>query len=458
MVTQGTRSWPAAILIAAQACVVACVSSGLEKRLDAARREVGPLSAPPPLPSTETPGLDPAKPVSWANITELVLARNPRLESMRAAWRAMLERMPQVVASPDPSLELGIAPLALPTGRALRIAWRQPRAWAATLDARGEVVLAEAEGLAKDREAMARMLVAAANEALVELGTASALRARYHEHHQLMDTLRRGVLAMVAAGRGMPEDAVMAEAEVLMADRELIDVTRMERIALARVNALLHRPATAALGAVTLPATLPPTPPPLSELVAEARRARPELAAQAARIRAREAELGVADTMGRPMFGVGAELSTMGDDWMMWPMLMVMIELPLATGKRDAMRDEARAMIAMQRYEAEAVGSDIEAEVAMRRAELEAALQALEQTRTALLPTLERRIQLVQASYAANRQDFGEVVRAANALLTARLELVVYEREAHLSAIGLEVALGRLVGLPASPNPAEVTP
>lgn len=447
---QGPRTWRSAILMAA--LTPACVSSGLEQRLDTARRDAGLPPELAPAPSLEVPGLAPDAPVSWATITRAVLAKNPRLESMRAAWRAMLERMPQVTASPDPSLELGIAPLALPTGRGQRIAWRQPLAWAATLDARGEVVLAEAEALASDRAAMARMLVAAAHEALVELGTAARLRALYHEHHQLMDTVRRGVLAMVAAGRGMPEDAVMAEAEVLMADRMLIDLARMEDVARARLNALLHRPAGAVLGAVTLPATLPPRPPPLADLVAEARRGRPELASQAGRIRAREAERDVADTMGRPMFGIGAELSTMGDDWMMWPMLMVMIELPLATGRRDAMRDEARAMIAMQRHEAEAIAIDIEAEVAMRRAELEAALAAHAKTEDALIPTLERRLQLVQASYAAARQDFDQVMRAANALLTARLERVAYARDAHLAAVGLEVALGRLVG---SSNPSE---
>lgn len=455
MKVQEIRTWHGAIFMVALS--PACVSGSLERRLEEARQDAGPLPEAPPAPSVDVPGLEAGASVSWSTLTRAVLDRNPRLESMRAAWRAMLERTPQVVASPDPSLELGLAPLALPTGRGQRIAWRQPLAWATTLDARGEVVLAEAEALAKDREAMARMLVAAAHESMVELGAVARLRILYHAHHQLMDTLRRGVLAMVAAGRGMPEDAVMAEAEILMAERELVDLGRMEATARARLNALLHRPPDAVLGLVTLPEALPPAPPPLSELVAEARRARPELAAEAARVRARQAELAVADTMGRPMFGIGAELSTMGDDWMMWPMLMVMIELPLATGKRDAMRDEARAMIAMQRWEAEAVAVDIEAEVATRRAELEAALAALARTTDALIPTLERRLELVQASYAAARQDFDKVMLAANALLTARLEQVAYQRDAHLAAIGLEVALGRLVGR--SPqSPEEVAP
>lgn len=455
MKVQRIGTWHGAIFVVA--LIPACVSGGIERHLEEARQDAGPLPEAPPAPSIDVPGLEAGASVSWSALTREVIARNPRLESMRAAWRAMLERTPQVVASPDPSLELGLAPLALPTGRGQRIAWRQPLAWATTLDARGEVVLAEAEALAKDREAMARMLVAAAHESMVELGAVARLRTLYHAHHQLMDTLRRGVLAMVAAGRGMPEDAVMAEAEILMAERELVDLGRMEATARARLNALLHRPPDAVLGLVALPEALPPAPPPLSELVAEARRARPELAAEAARVRAREAELAVADTMGRPMFGIGAELSTMGDDWMMWPMLMVMIELPLATGKRDAMRDEARAMIAMQRWEAEAVAVDIEAEVATRRAELEAALAALSRTTDALVPTLERRLELVQASYAAARQDFDKVMLAANALLSARLEQVAYERDAHLAAIGLEVALGRLVGR-SSQSREEVAP
>jgi outer membrane protein TolC len=444
-----TPTWRAA---AAVLVLAGCVSSGLEQRLEHARGEVPFPPDEPPAASAEVPGLADGA-VSWASVSAAVLARNPRLESMRAAWRAMLERMPQVVASPDPTLELGIAPFSRPTGRAQRVAWRQPLAWAATLDAQGKVVLAEAEALGRDREATARMLVAAAHEALVDLGAAAALADLYHQHHQLMDTLRRGVLAMVAAGRGLPEDAVRAEAEVVMADRELVALRRTEHVAHARLNALLHRPSDAPLGRVALPPRPPPAPPPLSALVAEARAKRPELAAAAARVRAREAEREVADSMGRPMFGIGVEVSTMGEEWTMWPMLMVMIELPFSSARFEAMRDEARAMTAMQRWETAALADDIEAEVGTRRAELEAALAALEQTKSALIPTLERRIELVQASYAANRRDFDQVVMAANALLEARLEGVVFEREAHLAAIALEVALGRLLGGPVEPAP-----
>jgi len=80
---QGTWTWRGAILMAA--LTPACVSSGLEHRLDAARQDAGMQPELPLAPSLEVPGLGPDVPVSWATITSAVLARNPRLESMRAA-------------------------------------------------------------------------------------------------------------------------------------------------------------------------------------------------------------------------------------------------------------------------------------------------------------------------------------------------------------------------------------
>lgn len=436
------------------ACVfglVGCASSRLDARLAAAREAIRAEPAPiarSPEDEARPPWDDP---VSWGAVTAAVLARSPRIEAMRAAWRAAIERAPQVSASPDPTLEIGIAPLSLPTGRGQRVSWRQPLAWGATLDARAEAALFEAEALGHDRRAMQRELVAMAHEALVELGAAVELRALYRAHHELVDTLRRGALARMSTGRGAPEDVVRAEAELVMVDLRLHEVDRMERVASARLNALVHRDVEAPIGRVLLPSALPPSPPELARLLDEARLGRPELQAAAARVKARLRDETAADTMGRAMFGLGAELSTMSDDAMMWPMLMVMIELPLARDKRAAMRDEARAMAAMARAEEDATRDDVASEVATRRAALVAALASHETLERTLLPLLVQRQDLVLAGYGSNRADFDAVVMAASALLDARIERLAWRREAHMAAIALERALGRLVA--ASPAP-----
>ncbi|MCC6622898.1 MAG: TolC family protein [Deltaproteobacteria bacterium] len=439
-----------AMVVGALALVAACASARVEERLGEEREAAGPLTDPVASPADVTPEPTWGDPVSWGAVTAEVLAKNPRVEAMRSAWRAMLERVPQVTASPDPTLELGIAPLSLPTGMGQRLSFRQPLAWGGQLDRRAEVVFAEADALRHDREAMQRELVAMAHEALIDLGVASELRALYLAHHELVDTLRRGALARVATGRGQPEDAVRAEGELVMIELRLHEVDRMERVARARVNALVHRAIEAPIGTVILPAALPPAPPALDDLLAEARAGRPELAAAASRVRARMADGAVADSMGWPMLGVGAELSTMSEDAMMWPMLMFMIELPLASGRRAAMRDEARAMAAMARAEAAALADEIGAEVASRRASLEAALASHDTIERTLLPLLVQRQELTLAGYAANRADFDAVVMATDALLDARLERVMWRRDAHMAAVALERALGRLVAQPAA--------
>ncbi len=384
------------------------------------------------------PSLDPKV------VTRAVLLRHPRLGEMQATARAMLAQFPVVTASPNPSVEVGIGPLSLPTGRGQRLSLRQPFSWTGRLEARGASVLAEVEAMVQDREAMAQMLVASAHEALVELAVSGRMRAIFSEHHQLMETWRRAVLARVSAGQGKPEDAVMAESEVVMADRELIRLDAMATRARAMLAVLMHESLRDKTWEAELGA-LPPRPPDLSVLISEAHAKRPELMAASARIAAREEDEKVAASMGKPMVSVGVEVSTMAEDPMMWPMLMVMVEFPWSSSRRQAMQDEARAMTEASRFSKLAKADEIESEVALRRSMLEAALDGLKITRESLRPTLVRRLELVRASFASGRGEFEDVITAQKALLEADIEGLELEREAHMAAIGLEFALGRLV-------------
>jgi outer membrane protein TolC len=192
---------------------------------------------------------------------------------------------------------------------------------------------------------------------------------------------------------------------------------------------------------VSLPEALPPPPPPLSELIAD----RAEVHAALTRAKARASQVGAVEAMNKPMLGFGVELATMSDDWMMWPMLMFMVELPLASERRDAMLDEARATALAASANAEALSLEVRREVAERRAELEQALARHQSFATLLVPTQARRLDLALASFAAGQGDFDAVMMAATARNEARLGMLEAKVAALTAATGLDLALGRLV-------------
>lgn len=431
-----------ALLVAGCAASLPEGFRALDGRSGAALAPAAEVDAPPATHDLAAADL------SLTAVTAEVLAKNQRLVAMRHTLRAMVAMVPQAAATPDPTLELGTAPLAIPTGRGQRLAFRQGFPWPGTLAAKASVALADAQAMEHDVEAMAQAMVAMAHMAYWELAAVAPTRALWHEHHTLIETLRKATLGQLQAGRARPRDVVTAEGELVMAEQMLLDVDRMDKVARARLNTAMQRLPNAPLGNIALPG-LPPAPPPLDALLAQVE-ARAEVKAARARVEARDKGVTAAERMNAPMLGWGVEVSTMGEDWMMWPMLMVMIELPLATARRDAMVDEARARVRSARAEVDALTIELMREVAERHAELEEARARYASYETLVVPTIERRLQSTTASYGTGQDDFDAVMMAATALNQARLGRLTARVDALVAATRLELALGRVFREPAA--------
>jgi len=380
--------------------------------------------------------------IDAAGAVALVLARNPQLDAMRAAWGAMQAEVKVARARPDPTLEVGISPLSLPTGRGQKVGLSWPLSWPGLVDARGRAALGEAIAGGHEVEALRVELAKMAAELVWEVGLSQALDGLWHEHHQLLETLRQGALARVSTGRGAPEDAVRADAELAMAERDRIEARRMGEIAKAQLNALMHRAPDAPLKVAELPKGLPPSPPELASLLEVARTRRPELMAARARVEGAVAGVRAAEKETRPMMAVGVEVSTMPDDAMMWPMLTFMVGLPFDGARRDAEVEAARARVDEGRARVLALEDAVAGEVARRRGELALALEQLAVTDGALLPARKKTLELAMAGYGAGRKEFELVVMAAGELLTARIERARLSAQACVAATRLEAALG----------------
>jgi outer membrane protein TolC len=424
-------------------------SVALDRELAALARDRGlagePVRAGPGEGSEDDTGKGLDGEVDARRAVALVLARNPRLDAMRAAWAAMQAEVTVARALPEPTLEVGISPLSLPSGRGQKVGLSWPLSWPGLVDARGRAALGAAVAGGHEVAALRIELGKMAAELVWEVGLAQAVEGLWHEHHRVLETLRQGALARFSTGRGAPEDAVRADAELAMAERDVMEARRMGEIAKGQLNALMHRAPDAPLVVAPLPTALPPSPPELAVALEMARARRPELSAARARVDGLLAGVQAAEKETRPMMAIGVEVSTMPDDAMMWPMLTFMVGLPLDGARRDAEVEAAKARVDAARGEARALEDSVAGEVARWRSELVLALELLGVTDGALVPARLKTLDLAMAGYAAGRKDFELVVMAASELLEARIGRVRLVAQAYAAATRLEAALGAAV-------------
>ena len=172
---------------------------------------------------------------------------------------------------------------------------------------------------------------------------------------------------------------------------------------------------------------------------------RPELAAQAARIRAKRYELSLACKEFYP------DLEFVGRYDAFWqvpeddlrPMVGMNLNLPIYRDKRYAAVSEAKARIAKEQadYDAKTVAIAFEVEQTYRR--VEESQQTIKLYEDRILPTARHSIDAARASYLAGRLDFLRLIESQRQLLM--LQERYYEAIAEYH--GRLAELDRIVGV-----------
>jgi outer membrane protein TolC len=207
------------------------------------------------------------------------------------------------------------------------------------------------------------------------------------------------------------ESSQVTQQDVLQADLELADLeartaelARLETVAIARINTLLHRPADCPLPP---PANLSPPCelPPVEALRDMALCRRPDLAAQSARIRAEEANVNLACKQYYPDLEiVGKYDAFMPED--MRPQLGMNVNVPLWQHKRSAAVCEAMAKLQNQRAEYANLADQARFEVQSAYAELVESDRLLRLYVEKILPVAKQYVQSSRANYTAGKTDF----------------------------------------------------
>lgn len=281
-------------------------------------------------------------------LAEQVVARNPSLPQMVAAWQAAAARYPQVTSLDDPLLGTTLAPGALgsqPNGYRFEVFQRFP--FPGKLPLKGEVARAEASAAGRDVENVRQQLVEAARDAFYEYYLIDRSTEVNEELLRLLRSSRQTAAGLYKAGRVKEPDVLLLDVEIGRQENRSVLLERQRRVVVARINTLLHLPPDA---------ELPPPPkevkaegelPDPAALRAQALAQRLDLLALTDRLQGAKASVQLALREYYPDFDVMGAYDAFWDrDSGQRLQAAVRINLPVRLARREAAVAEAQARLA----------------------------------------------------------------------------------------------------------------
>jgi cobalt-zinc-cadmium efflux system outer membrane protein len=412
------------------------------------------------LPVAEKPGaFAEAAELSVEALVEAVLARNPSVAQMVAAWEAASARYPQVTSLDDPMFSATVGPATIGS-REVEFAYRleisQKYPWCGKRALRGEGALAEANAAGNDIEDVRLQLVESARTAFYDYYLAERALGVNEEALQLLKKFRETALERFR-NRLVPEqDVIQSDVELGKQRERQLTLERTRKVAMARINTLLNLPTDS---------PLPPPPrelrpgdllPDVRELQARALAQRPDLQALADRVAAEEASLALAYKEYYP----DVEAFLMYDRFMgnmpeqrdLAPMAGVRLNLPVRQARRAGAVAEAQAKLAQRQAELARLSAQVGLQVE------EAYQQALESERAVrlydatILPAARKNVEAALIAYTTQRAPFLSLLEAQRNLIDFRDRYYQTSADVFRRRASLERATGGLL------SPGALTP
>lgn len=380
-------------------------------------------------------------------VTE-VHRRNPTLQASLAAWASAAERYPQVVALDDPMFQSMFAPGSFPNssnvqssyyvGLAQRVPWWGKRAL------RGQVAQAQTSAAALDTQEVQLRLTEVTRLAYfdyylvvreLELNEANASAVR--EFHQTANT-------KYESNQVTQQDVLQAEVELAKLDSRRIELDQTERVTIARINTLLHRIPDFRLPkppAILAAADSIPSAEHLRHVAIEQR---PDLAAQAARIQAEQANLALACKEFYPDFEFMGRYDQFWTDVEQRPQIGMNMNVPLNLARRNAAVREATFRLSKMQAEYDQQVDNILHDVEAGLARLDGSRQKVALYTDRILPAARANVESANSGYVAGAVDFLRLIEAQRELI----ELQEKHQEAIAEYHRRRAELERVIGAP----------
>ena len=394
-----------------------------------------------------------AEPLPGASVESLLAAARAgsadvRRVSLEAA--AAAERIESVGALPDPVLRIELENITR-SGRQnatlspsqvgdTKYTLLQPLPFWGKRELKRDVAAAEAEQAS-----------GLANDAWAEIANRiKGLYAQYWLAQHSLQLIRENIdlsqgLAQIAqvryaGGLAAQQDAIRAQVERSTLEIEQLGMETENRQLSASINALLARPAHAALAepAVlrSLPARLD-----VATLNERLQAKNPQLAIEAARVGGAEKSRALAYRNRYPDFTLGVAPMQVQNRVEAWS-LMLEMNLPLQQGSRRSQEREAERLLEAATARQEALSHRLHSELSGALSNLEAAQMTEQITRNRLLPQSELTFKAALAGYETGKVDFATLLDAQRQIRNARLALLRAQASQQSRLADIERLLG----------------
>lgn len=389
------------------------------------------------------------QPLTPRQLVAAVLARNPTLPAVQAAWQAAQSRIEPAAALDDPLLFYAAAPRTAGAddqgfGQKLELSQKLP--WPGKRQLRGQRAQHEADAAQQDIETLRLKLSATTRSLFADWYFIHEAIRINHINQELLQEFRRIAEARYSTGQASKQDALRADVEFNLLKHRAIVLERQRRDSLARINTLLNRAPDEPL---PLPAKLsePESLPSAQTLRARAIQAHPQLKALAAQIEAAKSTTGLARRAFYPDFNLKAGYNSLWNQGEKRLTVGVGINLPLDRSKRRAAEDAARARTMQAQWALTDKAAVIAGEVQRAYDRVEESRHVLTLYRERLLPLAEENLAAAKVDYQGGSGDFLSLLTTEKNLIQTRLQVEQALADVHRHLAALERAVGSLTPL-----------
>ncbi len=366
--------------------------------------------------------------LSVHSVVEQVLARNPSLAEMTAAWQAATARYPQVISLDDPMFAAGMAPASAGSNNVdfgYRVEVSQKFLFPGKRQTRGQAAAAEASAAANDLEDMRLQLIESATIAYYDYTLVLQALSVNAEAGRLLDESRQ--VAKERYENKVPganqQDISQADVEIGRQKKRQLMLERMRQVAIARLNTLMHLPVDGHLPLAPQQLRVTGTLPPVEPLRAKALAQRPDLRALADRINAEQRMVAVAEKEYRPDVEVMAAYDTMMGNGPMRDLagqVGVRVNLPVRNARRQGAVAEAEARLAMKQAELARQIDQATFQVQEAFEQVQESARAVSLYEDTILRAAKENVEAARSAYKAGKIPFLSLLEAQRSLVELR--------------------------------------
>jgi outer membrane protein TolC len=358
-------------------------------------------------------------------VVQLVLASNPTLAEMTAAWQAASARYPQATSLEDPLFGTMIAPASIGSNDVefgYRVELSQKYPFPGKRDLRGQSALAEASAAGHEVDDMRLQLVESAKDGFYDYFLVHRALSVNKEALDLLKKFREIAQDRyeTKAPGAVQQDIVQADVEIGRQQQRTLILERMRKVAAARLNTLMHRLPESSLPAPPKQFALSDDLPPVESLRSQGVAQRPDLRASEDHIRSEQAALELARREFYPDLEATAAYDTImgnGPTRDLAGQIGLRINLPVRKERRYAALAEAQARVARRQAELSKQTDQVNFQVQESYEQVRESEKTVQLYKKTILPAARKNIEAARSAYEAGKIPFLSLVEAQRNLV-----------------------------------------